>query len=95
VFFNLPKSNVVGTKIAQHIKLPYVIDNVDIFNTRTMGREKTDFQYYNRTYNTMYCIKSFDSVTYFRSTNNMVTYERKVNGEASNSCYFLYKFAYL
>ena len=76
VFFNLPKINLLGTKIAQHIKLPYVTDNVDIFNTKTRGREKTDFRYYNRTYNTMYYIKSLDSVTYFRPTNNLVTYER-------------------
>jgi len=33
VFFNLPKINVLGIKIAQHIKLLYVIDNVDIFNS--------------------------------------------------------------
>ncbi len=81
VFFNWPKNNVLNTKIAQHIKLPYVTDNVDIFNTKTMGREKTDFYYYKRTYNTMYCIKSLDSVTYFRPTNNLVTYERKTGGE--------------
>ena len=86
MFFNLPKSNVLSTKIAKNIKLPYVIDNVDIFNIRTRGYEKTDFSYYNRTYNTMYCIKSLDSITYFRPTNNLVTYERKVGGEASNSC---------
>ena len=81
MFFNLPKYNVLITKIARHIKLPYVTDNVDIFNTRTRGYEKTDFRYYNRTYNIMYYIKSLDSVTYFRPTNNLVTYERKVGEE--------------
>jgi hypothetical protein len=81
VFFNLQRGNILKTKIAKHIKLPYVTDNVDIFNTKTRGREKTDFRYYNRTYNTMYYIKSLDSVTYFRPTNNLVTYERKVGEE--------------
>jgi len=102
VFFNLPKSNILKTKIAKHIKLPYVTDNVDIFNTKTRGHEKTDFHYYNRTYNTMYCIKSLDSVTYFRSTNNLVTYERKIDGEVPvfvpdflNTSYKLVKFSKL
>ena len=81
VFFNWPKSNVLKTKIAQHIKLPYVTDNVDIFNTKNKAHEKNDFRYYNRTHNTMYYIKSLDSVTYFRPTNNLVTYERKTGGE--------------
>ena len=81
MFFNWPKSNALNTKIAQHIKLPYVSDNVDIFNTKTRGREKTDFRYYNRTYNTMYYIKSLDSATYFRPTNNLVMYERKAGDE--------------
>ncbi len=81
MFFNWLKSNILKTKIAQHIKLPYVTDNVDIFNTKNRGHEKNDFRYYNRTYNTMYYIKSLDSVTYFRPTNNLVTYERKTGGE--------------
>ncbi len=81
VFFNLLKGNTLRTKIAQYIKLPYVTDNADIFNTIHRGYEKTDFRYYNRTYNTMYYIKSLDSVTYFRPTSNLVTYERKVGDE--------------
>jgi hypothetical protein len=99
VFFVLSKNTIVGTKIAKHIKLPYVTDNVDIFNTKTRGYEKTDFCYYNRTYNTMYYIKSFDSVTYFRPTNDLITYERKISNEVPifipdffNTSYKLVKF---
>jgi hypothetical protein len=99
VFFNLPKGRALSTKIAQHIKLPYVIANVDVFNNKTRGYEKTDFRYYNRTYNTMYFIKSLDSVTYFRPTKNLVTYERKVGDEIPifvpdffNTSYKLVKF---
>jgi hypothetical protein len=99
VFFVLSKNIIVGTKIAKHIKLPYVTDNVDIFNTKTRGYEKTDFRYYNRTYNTMYYIKSFDSVTYFRPTNDLITYERKISNEVPifipdffNTSYKLVKF---
>jgi hypothetical protein len=81
VFFNLPKGRVLDTKIAQHIKLPYASDIVDIFNTRIMAYEGTDFYYYNGTYNTMYYVKSFDNITYFHPTSNLVTYERKTGDE--------------
>lgn len=72
---------VLNTKIAYHIKLPYVRDTVDIFNVKTNVQENTDSRYYNGTYNTMYYIKSFDNITYFRPTNNLLTYERKTDGE--------------
>ncbi len=72
---------VLNTKIAYHIKLPYVRDTVDIFNVKTNVQENTDSRYYNGTYNTMYHIKSFDNITYFRPTNNLLTYERKTDGE--------------
>jgi hypothetical protein len=71
----------VETKIAKHIKLPYVTDNVDIFNTRTSEDKGTVFNAYKRAYKTMYYVKNLDNITYFRSTNNLLTYERKTNGE--------------
>ncbi len=99
MFFNLLKDNILKIKIAKHIKLPYVTNNFDIFNNRNREYESTDFSYYNRTYNTMYYVKNLDSTTYFRPTNNLITYETKTNGEVPvfvpdffNTSYKLVKF---
>ena len=81
MFFNWPKSNALNTKIAQYIKLPYVSDNVDIFNTSTSEEKGSDFKAYKGAYRAIYYVKNLDNITYFRSTNNLLNYERKTNGE--------------
>jgi hypothetical protein len=83
VFFNLPKHNTLNTRIANHIKVPYTSDILDIFNTRIMAYEGTDFYPYKWTYNTIYCAKSFDNITYFNFAKNLITYERRTGGEVA------------
>jgi hypothetical protein len=81
VFFVLSENKTFRTRIAYHIKIPYASDNLNIFNNKTDEKEGTHFEAYKGTYKTIYCVKNLDNITYFRSTNNLLTYEKKTNGE--------------
>jgi hypothetical protein len=68
VFFTLSQHKTLNTKVAQHIKLPYVGRS---YNNKSIN---TDFKPYKRTYNSMYYVKKGDYTTYFTTNNNLLTY---------------------
>ncbi len=77
MFFNLSRSKLVIPKIAKHIKIPYATNIANIFNSTIITHEVAYFYPYRETHNTIYCVKVFGDRTYFKTTNNLLTYENK------------------
>jgi hypothetical protein len=72
VFLSLRPNKTIGTKIAYHVKLPYIEGTIDFSKTKMVNQ--------GGIYNLIYGISKNDITTYFHMKKNVIFYHRKLYG---------------
>ena len=78
MFSVLSGNKPISTKVANHVKVPYVKDKIDFSITKMVN--------YSGIYNLIYGIEKEDFITYFQMKNSVIYYHRKL----SNTCQFFW-----
>ena len=71
MFFKLLKHRILSTKIAQHIKVPYVGKTINIY--------QIELKHYNNIYNSIYYAEKDNRRTYFYIKSNLLKYYNAVS----------------
>ena len=72
VLLVLPSDKLTNPKVAYHIKIPYIKNRVDFYETQVVT--------YGGIHNTIYGLAKKDFATYFYKKNGMLYYHRKISG---------------
>ena len=72
MFLILRPNKTIGTKIAYHVKLPYIEGTIDFSKTKMVN--------HGGIYNLIYGISKNDVTTYFQIKNNVIFCHRKLSG---------------
>ena len=72
MFLVLSSNKPISTKVAHHVKVPYVKDKIDFSSTKMVN--------HGGIYNLIYGISKNDITTYFHIKNNVIFCYRKLSG---------------